>query len=151
MDHPYERNIYGKLFFTFINTGQFHHIESLYHICYNFIHLYSKWDSIESTVNRKKKKVLIMGKSWNASIIFLFSSYEMYPPAVKKTPLWTQSLVIMAALSLFALMLRPAVGGWDGVEGAGGGRLSPSAWITGVAAGRRFGFQSVTDTEYASF
>ena len=28
---------------------QFDHEESLYHMCYNFLHICSKWDSIEST------------------------------------------------------------------------------------------------------
>ena len=59
MDHPCELTTYGKLFFTLVvkttrKIRQFDHEESLYHICYIFLHMCSKWDSIESTENRKR-------------------------------------------------------------------------------------------------
>ena len=59
MDHPYELTTYGKLFFTLVVKTthvriQFDHEESLYYMCYIFLHTHSKWDSIESTENRKR-------------------------------------------------------------------------------------------------
>ena len=56
MDHPCKLTTYGTLFFTLVvktTPVRLDHVESLYHMCYIFVHACSKWELIESTENRK--------------------------------------------------------------------------------------------------
>ena len=58
MDHPCELTTYGKLFFKLVVKTTHVRVYSLtmkshYHMCYIFLHMCSKWDSIDSTENRK--------------------------------------------------------------------------------------------------
>ena len=59
MDHPRELTTYGKLFFTLVVKTTHVRLDSLtiksyYTTCVIYLHMCSKWDSRESTENRKR-------------------------------------------------------------------------------------------------